>query len=72
MNIMVVKNKYLRGNKMVNWINGFRAGNKKQKYEVNFRLGTFTVLEIKACLFCTDECTAKKFRIMLFNVGFEL
>ena len=57
---------------MINWINGYAAGNKKQKYELNFRLGTFTVLEIKACLFCTDECTAKKFRFMLFNLGIEL
>ena len=31
----------------VNWINGFRAGNKKEKYSLTFRLGTFTVLEIK-------------------------
>ena len=57
---------------MINWINGFKPGNKKQKYEFNFRLGTFTVLEIKACLFCEKGCTAKKFRIMLFNLGFEL
>ena len=32
---------------MINWINGFKPGNKKEKYEINFRLGTFTVLEIK-------------------------
>ena len=32
---------------MINWINGFNAGNKKEKYALNFRLGTFTVLEIK-------------------------
>ena len=35
----------------IDWINGYAAGNKKQKYEITFRLGTFTVLEIKACLF---------------------
>ena len=57
---------------MVNWINGFKAGNKKQKYELNLRLGTFTVLEIKACLFCDAKCSSKKFRCILFNVGFEL
>ena len=34
----------------INWINGFAAGNKKEKYELTFRLGTFTVLEIKLCL----------------------
>lgn len=57
---------------MVNWINGFNAGNKKQKYEINFRLGTFTVLEIKACLFCEDNCSSKKFRLMILNLGFEV
>ena len=56
----------------MNWINGFSAGNKKQKYELNIRLGTFTVLEIKACLFCDNNCTAKRFRLMVCNLGFEL
>ena len=55
----------------INWINGYAAGNKKQKYEFNFRLGTFTVLEIKACLFCDKKCTAKKFRLMILNLGLE-
>ena len=57
---------------MVNWINGFKATNKKEKYELSFRLGTFTVLEIKACLFCSEECTSKRFRLMIFNLGFEI
>tara|TARA_R100001594_G_scaffold45152_1_gene77797 strand:- start:194 stop:388 length:195 start_codon:yes stop_codon:yes gene_type:complete len=57
---------------MINWINGYAAGNKKQKYKLNFRLGTFTVLEIKACLFCEEGCSTKKFRFMIFNLGFEL
>ena len=57
---------------MVNWINGFKAGNKKQKFELNLRLGTFTVLEFKACLFCDENCTAKRFRFMIFNLGFEV
>tara|TARA_B100000700_G_C14867010_1_gene771469 strand:+ start:637 stop:831 length:195 start_codon:yes stop_codon:yes gene_type:complete len=56
---------------MINWINGFNAGNKKEKYTLNFRLGTFTVLEIKACLFCDENCTAKRFRFMIFNLGLE-
>ena len=47
----------------VNWINGFDAGNKKEKYKLEFRLGTFTVLEIKA---------SDKFRFMICNLGFEL
>ena len=57
---------------MINWINGFKPGNKKEKYELSFRLGTFTVLEIKMCLFCVEGCSAKKFRFMICNLGFEL
>ena len=57
---------------MINWINGFAAGNKKQKYELNFRLGTFTVLEIKACLFCEKGGSSKKFRLMVLNLGVEI
>ena len=49
-----------------------KTGNKKQKYEVNIRLGRLTLLEIKACLFCTEECTAKRVRIIVFNFGFEV
>jgi len=60
-----------KDNIMINWINGFNAGNKKEKYELNFRLGTFTILEIKACLFCNENCTAKRFRFMIFNLGLE-
>ena len=50
--------------KKVNWINGFDAGNKKEKYYLEFRLGTFTGLEIK--------WEANKFRFMIFNLGFEI
>jgi|TARA_R110000822_G_scaffold249375_1_gene376826 hypothetical protein len=49
---------------MIDWINGFAAGNKKEKYFLEFRLGTLTVLEIK--------WEAKKFRFMLLNFGFEV
>ena len=56
----------------IDWINGYAAGNKKQKYEITFRLGTFTVLEIKVCLFCEKDCECSKFRFMLCNLGFEL
>ena len=44
---------------MINWINGFDAGNKKEKYSLTLRLGTFTVIEIKV--------DWKEFRFMLFN-----
>ena len=49
---------------MINWINGFNAGNKKEKYSLTFRLGTFTVLEIKV--------DSNDFRFMALNFGFEL
>ena len=49
---------------MVNWINGFDAGNKKEKYQLEFRLGTFTILELK--------WEKSKFRFMLLNLGFEI
>ena len=48
----------------INWINGFDAGNKKEKYYLEFRVGTFTVLELK--------WEANKFRFMIFNLGFEI
>ena len=49
---------------MINWINGFDAGNKKEKYYIEFRLGTFTVLELK--------WSNKKTRFMICNLGFEI
>ena len=54
---------------MIDWINGFDAGNKKEKYFLEFRLGTLTLLEIKWCP-CDDGCS--KFRFMIFNLGFEV
>ena len=57
---------------MINWINGFNTTNKKEKYKLEFRLGTFTVLEIKVCLFCEKDCSCSKFRFMICNLGFEL
>ena len=50
--------------KKVNWINGFDAGNKKEKYYLEFRLGTITILELK--------WEKAKFRFMLLNLGFEI
>jgi len=49
---------------MVNWINGFNAGNKKEKYSLTLRLGTFTVFELRLA--------KSKFRFMLFNLGLEI
>ena len=68
LNIMAVKDKI-----MVNWINGFKAGNKKEKYRLEFRLGTFTVLEMKVCICKNCSITGCcRFRFMLLNMGFEL
>ena len=54
---------------MINWINGFNTTNKKEKYKLTFRLGTFTVLEIKLCLCSKKQCS--RLRIILLNFGFE-
>ena len=34
---------------MINWINSWKAGNKKEKYELVFRLGTWTMFESMFC-----------------------
>ena len=57
-------------NMKIDWINGYKATNKSEKYELNIRIGTMTVLEIKLCLCETKKCS--KFRFMMFNLGFEL
>tara|TARA_R100000908_G_C3703617_1_gene113069 strand:+ start:281 stop:490 length:210 start_codon:yes stop_codon:yes gene_type:complete len=65
------KKKYIN----MNWINSWKAANKKEKYEINIRIGTLTLLEI---MFCPCEmCESKKthcprFRFMIFNLGFEV
>jgi len=64
--MMAERKRYLKDKKrnVMNWINGFDAGNKKEKYSLTCRLGTFTVLEIKI--------ESNKFRFMIFNLGFEI
>lgn len=57
---------------MINWINSWRSGSKKQKFEISIRLGKLTVIEAKACLLCEDNCKAKRFRFIIFNFGFEI
>ena len=64
--IMAEKDKNMK----IDWINGYKPGNKKEKYELNLRIGTMTVLEIRLCLCETKKCSA--FRLMIFNLGFEL
>ena len=59
--------------KKINWINSWGKGNKKEKYELIFRLGTFTLLEFKACFFCKDKkCKSKRVRFIILNFGLEL
>jgi len=49
---------------MINWINGFDAGNKKEKYSLTLRVGTLTLFELRI-----DKANL---RFMVFNFGFEL
>jgi hypothetical protein len=56
--------------KVMNWINSWKTGNKKEKYNIEMRLGTFTLLEIKYCACTEAECS--KFRMIMFNLGFEI
>ena len=59
----------------IDCINSWNAGNKKEKYEINFRLGTVSVLEISfcPCLACDkNKKPCPRFRFMLLNFGFEL
>jgi len=58
----------------IDWINSWNAGNKKEKYEINIRLGTVTLLEISfcPCPACEKKNHCKRFRFMILNFGFEL
>ena len=56
-------------NKKMNWINSYKSTNKNEKYLVEIRIGTMTVLEIKLCLCDAKKCA--RFRLMIFNLGFE-
>ena len=56
--------------KIMNWINSWQEGNKKEKYNIEVRLGTLTILEMKYCACSVQKCA--KFRMMLFNLGFEV
>ena len=55
----------------VDWINSWKAGNKKEKYHFSLRLGKLVVFEIKACFFCDGLCSNQKFRFMILNFGFQ-
>lgn len=60
---------------MINWINSWKSGNKKEKYEINVRIGKLTVLELMfcPCSVCENKkAYCAKFRFMIFNFGFEV
>ena len=70
LNIMAVK-----GNIIMNWINSFKAGNKKEKYKIDIRIGTLTIFELMfcPCTICDNKkASCAKFRFMILNLGFEL
>jgi|TARA_R100000455_G_scaffold30013_1_gene20654 hypothetical protein len=59
----------------INWINSWRAVNKKNKYELNWRIGKVTLLQIEycPCIICNNKKTScSKFRFMIVNFGFEI
>ena len=59
---------------MINWINSWNSKNKKEVYELNFRLGTITILQLEycPCAKCENKGTCAKFRFMILNFGFEI
>ena len=57
----------------MNWINSWKAGNKKEKYGVSVRLGTITIFELKYCVCSVCEKTnCARFRFMILNLGLEI
>ena len=56
----------------MNWINSWAKGNKKEKYNIEIRLGRITLFELKLCLFCDKDCACKRFRLIILNFGFEI
>ena len=60
---------------MINWINSWNSGNKKEVYELSFRLGKLTVFELGfcPCWICENKkASCTRFRFMILNFGFEI
>ena len=57
---------------MINFINSWKKGNKKAKYEFAIRLGRITVFEIQFCACACTEDGCPRLRMMLLNFGFEM
>ena len=60
---------------MINWINSWTSGNKKDRYELTFRISTLTVFELMfcPCWGCKNKKkSCARFRLMILNFGFEI
>ena len=60
---------------MINWINSWKSGNKKDKYELALRISTLTVFELAVCpcLVCKNKkASCTRLRLMILNFGFEI
>ncbi len=60
---MAKKKATKKNNTGINWINSWSASNKKNVIEINIRIGKLTLLQLE---------TNKKFRFIVFNLGFEI
>ena len=58
---------------MINWINSWKASNKKDRYELALRISTLTVFELMFCpCWKCEKKSCKRFRFILLNFGFEI
>ena len=59
---------------MINWINSWKAGNKKDRYELALRISTLTVFELMfcPCWVCENKGKCTRFRLIVLNFGFEI
>ena len=59
---------------MINWINSWTSGNKKDRYELALRISTLTIFELMfcPCWKCENKGTCPRFRFMILNFGFEI
>ena len=49
----------------VNWINSWKKGNKRDKFEATIRFGRITVLELY-------YNPSKEFKFLIFNFGIQI
>lgn len=55
---------------MIDWVNSWKGGNKKNKYSITVRLGKLTLFELKICPCTNERCS--RFRLIILNLGFQL